>query len=183
MKIAKSMNDSESSAFDPFEEDVLYQELRKLAAHRLRHELPGQTLDATGLVHEVYLRLYTSQELDRWVNEAHFFASAAEAMRRILVDNARRKMAGKRGGDLHRVDLPTDVPMSDPEAELIALDEAIERLETHDLRKANVVKLRYFAGLTTTQIAEALHVATSTVDADWAYAKAWLKMQISASPQ
>ncbi len=170
---------SESQAFDPFEGDMLYEELRKLAAYRLANELPGQTLDATGLVHEVYLRLFVPQKLDRWVNEAHFFSSAAEAMRRILVDNARRKKASKRGGELQRVDLPTDLPMSDPEAELIALDEAIERLETHDLRKANVVKLRYFAGLTAMQIAETLNIATSTVDADWAYAKAWLKMQMT----
>ncbi len=173
------MADETPEKFDPFDDEFLYQELRKLAAKRLAKESPGQTLDATALVHEAYLRLFPSGRPRSFVNEAHFFASAAEAMRRILVDNARRKLAIKRGGDQVKVELVDHFATSDPETELIDLDEAVRYLQEHDKRKADVVKLRYFAGLTTSQIATTLQISVSTVEADWVYAKAWLKVWLN----
>lgn len=172
------IRDRSMQSYDPFVDDVLYEELRKLASHRMAHEKPGQTLDATALVHEAYVKLYQQTQPSRWKNEAHFFSAAAEAMRRILIDNVRRKSARKHGGDLKRVELADENLVAPQELELLSLNEAIELLEEHDNRKASVVKLRYFAGLTTTQIASALEIAESTVDADWAYAKAWLRVRM-----
>jgi RNA polymerase sigma factor (TIGR02999 family) len=151
---------------------LVYDELRKLAAARLAHEPPGHTLDATALVHEAYLRLAGGQQFD---HRGHFFAAAAEAMRRILVDNARRKRAEKHGGGLHRHDA-ADLPLAAPEPaeDLVALDEALDRLAELDPAKADLVKLRYFAGLTIEQAANALGVSPATAKRSWAYSRAWL---------
>jgi RNA polymerase sigma factor (TIGR02999 family) len=156
---------------------LVYDELRKLAAARLAHEHPGQTLQPTALVHEAYLRLVGDQEFD---GRGHFFAAAAEAMRRILVDNARRKRAEKRGGGLHRHDA-AELPIAAPEPadDLVALDEALDRLAAADPQKAELVKLRYFAGLTIEQAAAALDISPATAKRHWAYARAWLYRQVA----
>ena len=166
---------------------LVYDELRKLAAARLSHENPGQTLQATALVHEAYLRLVGNQRQAvgsaddaRWNGRGHFFAAAAEAMRRILIESARRKSSAKHGGEFQRVDLDeAQLVVSDRRLDLIALDEALDRLATHDTRKAELVKLRFFAGLSSAQAASALGISESTADADWAYAKAWLRLQMA----
>jgi RNA polymerase sigma factor (TIGR02999 family) len=158
---------------------LVYEELRKLAAARLANEKPGQTLQATALVHEAYLKLVDVDKAQHWNSRGHFFGAAAEAMRRILVDNAKRKKSDKRGGALERVKLEdAEIEAPNRSVDLIALDEALDRLAGHDLRKAELVKLRYFAGLTARQAAEALGVSESTADADWAYAKSWLRVHI-----
>ena len=159
---------------------LVYDELRKLAAARLAHEAPGQTLDATALVHEAYLRLAGDQPFD---HRGHFFAAAAEAMRRILVERARRKKAGKHGGGWKRHDA-NDVPVAAPEPpeDLVALDEALDRLADLDPTKAELVKLRYFAGLTIEQAADALGISPATAKRYWAYSRAWLFQQISGEP-
>jgi RNA polymerase sigma factor (TIGR02999 family) len=153
---------------------AVYGELRRLAAFKLSHEQPGHTLQATALVHEAYLRL-VGADTPNWQGHTHFFNAAAEAMRRILVDSARRRQSLKRGGDHQKVDLE-DVEMTlDAESDdLIALDEALSQLAEEDPTKAKLVQLRYFAGLTTEQAAEALDISVSTAKRDWAYAKAWL---------
>jgi RNA polymerase sigma factor (TIGR02999 family) len=154
---------------------VVYDELRRLAAQRLSQEKPGQTLEATGLVHEAYLRLVGLDEEKRWDNRGHFFAAAAEAMRRILVESARRKRTRKHGGGLVRHDLD-DVQLAAPELgeDLLALDEALDLLAKEDPVKAELVKLRHYAGLTVDQAAKALQIAPATADRYWAYARAWL---------
>jgi RNA polymerase sigma factor (TIGR02999 family) len=158
---------------------LVYSELRKLAAARLANEKPGQTLQATALVHEAYLRLVGSEADKGWDSRGHFFAAAAEAMRRILVERARQKKALKRGGDRRRESLAVaDIGVEPPNIELIALDRALEKLENRDAVKAELVKLRYFAGLTIPQAAAALGIAPSTADKYWAYAKSWLKLEI-----
>jgi RNA polymerase sigma factor (TIGR02999 family) len=155
---------------------VVYDELRKLAATRMAREAPGQTLDATGLVHEAYLRLVGDQHFD---NRGHFFAAAAEAMRRILVESARRRKTAKRGANLLRDDLDPDrIPAPAPDDELLALDEALEKLAGKDPLKAELVKLRYFAGLTADEAAAALSISPSAADRHWFYARAWLKRAI-----
>ena len=160
---------------------LVYDELRKLAAHRLAAEKPGQTLQATALVHEAYLRLVDTEQAQHWNNRGHFFAAAAEAMRRILVENARRKRSEKHGGGRLRVDLDDIAPaVGNPDDDLVALNEALEKLEKIVPAKAQVVKLRYFAGLTVAQAAEVLGVSASTVDNYWAYARAWLRIELSA---
>ena len=159
---------------------LVYNKLRKLAVHKLAAEKPGQTLQATALVHEAYLRLVDTDQAQHWNSRGHFFAAAAEAMRRILVENARRKRSEKRGGGRMRVDLDDIAPAIDaPDGDLIALNEALEKLERTDPAKAQVVKLRYFAGLTVPQVAEVLGVSASTVDNYWAYARAWLRIELS----
>jgi len=166
---------------------LVYDELRKLAAARLSHENPGQTLQATALVHEAYLRLVGNQRQAvgsaddaRWNGRGHFFAAAAEAMRRILIESARRKSSAKHGGEFQRVDLDeAQLVVSDRRLDLIALDEALDRLAARDTRKAELVKLRFFAGLSSAQAATALGISESTADADWAYAKAWLRLQMA----
>jgi len=159
---------------------LIYEELRSLAAHKLARESPGQTLQATALVHEAYLRLMGAQS-QHWDGQGHFFAAAAEAMRRILVERARQKKAGRRGGDHQRIGLEQGIlvdEQEDPADHLLALDEALERLDTRDPVKANLVKLRYFAGLTKHQAAKALGISPATADRHWRYARAWLRMEI-----
>jgi RNA polymerase sigma factor (TIGR02999 family) len=154
---------------------LVYDELRRLAAAKLAHERPGQTLDATALVHEAYLRLVGPDPTRPWDSRGHFFAAAAEAMRRILVERARRKRSRKHGGGLVRHDVD-DAPVAAPESEedLLALDEALGRLAARDKVKADLVQLRYFAGLTLEEAARVLGIAPATADRYWAYARAWL---------
>jgi RNA polymerase sigma factor (TIGR02999 family) len=159
---------------------LIYDELRKLAAQRLANEKPGQTLQATALVHEAYLRLVDVDQAQQWNSRGHFFAAAAEAMRRILVDQARRKQAEKHGGARLRVDLPDDVAAPDAQSDdLVALDEALSRLENHDPDAAQLVKLRYFAGLSHRDAAEALGISRGAADRLWALGRAWLFRQLS----
>jgi RNA polymerase sigma factor (TIGR02999 family) len=159
---------------------LVYDELRKLARQRLTQEKPGQTLQATALVHEAYIRLVDVQKAQHWDSRGHFFAAAAEAMRRILVDRARRKASERRGGNLERVELNEgQLAAAGQSVDLIALDEALDRLAERDPRKAELVKLRFFAGLSIRQAADALGISDSTADADWAYAKSWLRLQMA----
>lgn len=159
---------------------LVYDELRKLAAAKLANEEPGQTLQATALVHEAYLRLVDVEKVQRWDSRGHFFAAAAEAMRRILIEQARRKKTVRAGGELDRIELSGLEPLIEvPIADLLALDEALAKLEQKDPRKAKLVKLRFFAGLSNQQAAALLGVSTSTADLDWAYAKSWLSLEMS----
>jgi RNA polymerase sigma factor (TIGR02999 family) len=154
---------------------LVYDELRQLAAQKLAHEAPGQTPQPTALVHEAYLRLVGEAEQPHWDNRGHFFAAAAEAMRRILVENARRKQAVKRGGDRTRVHLDMNqVAVPEVREDLLALDEALDRLAAADPEAARLVQLRYFAGLTLAEAAKVLGISPRTVDRLWAYARAWL---------
>ena len=159
---------------------LVYEELRKLAAQKLAQEAPGQTLQATALVHEAYLRLADVDRPQRWDSRGHFFAAAAEAMRRILVENARRRQSLKRGGGLERIDLPelaqtaTDAPV-----DLLALDGALKRLEELHPQKAQVVKLRFFAGCGLEETAQMLGISRATAQRYWAYARAWLFGQLN----
>jgi RNA polymerase sigma factor (TIGR02999 family) len=160
---------------------LVYAELRQLAAKKLAHEKPGQTLDPTALVHEAYLRLVQSGQDETgasdpsWANRRHFLAAAAEAMRRILVENARRKGRDKHGGGRRRepADLDT-LSAGDPAEDLLSLHEALEQFAAHDSLKAKLVELRFFAGLTLEQAAECLNISLSTADRGWSYARAWL---------
>ena len=161
---------------------LVYDELRKLAAAKLAHEKPGQTLQATALVHEAYLRLVDADDAQHWNSRGHFFGAAAEAMRRILIGQARHKASLKVGGQRQRLDLSNVEPeIQGPNVDMIALDEALEALAARDPRAATLVKLRFFAGLTMPQSAEALGVSLATVENDWAYAKSWLRLQMSDS--
>jgi RNA polymerase sigma factor (TIGR02999 family) len=154
---------------------LVYDELRRLAAAKMAQEKPGQTLDATALVHEAYLRLVGTETEQRWENRGHFFAAAAEAMRRILVENARRKHSRKRGGDRQRIDLDLLAATVPPRHDdLLDLDEALSQLTATDSQAAELVKLRYFAGLTVPEAAAVLGVAPRTADFLWAYARAFL---------
>jgi RNA polymerase sigma factor (TIGR02999 family) len=162
---------------------LVYDELRKLAAQRLSHEKPGQTLDATALVHEAYLRLLGVEQSQHWNSRGHFFAAAAEAMRRILVENARRKRAEKHGGGLRRVNLDeTDALAAAAPDDLLALDEALERLTAHDPTAGHLVKLHCFAGLTIEQAAEALELSRTSAYRLWTFARAWLHSQLTGRP-
>ena len=157
---------------------LVYEELRKLAAQKMSREAPGQTLQATALVHEAWLRLGGDEEA-KWQNRAHFFAAAAEAMRRILIDNARRKKALRHGGEFERVDLEgLDLAANMDNDQVLALHEALDRLANQDTAKAELVKLRFFAGLTIEQAAEVLGLSTPTAKRHWAYARAWLYREI-----
>jgi RNA polymerase sigma factor (TIGR02999 family) len=161
---------------------LVYEELRLLAVQKLSHERPGQTLQATALVHEAYLRL-VGIESQNWRCRAHFFNAAAEAMRRILIENARRKGRLKRGAGLNRLDLDqAEVGFEDGGEDLIALDEALAKLEAADKTKAELVKLRYFAGLTLEQASEVLGISPSTAKRHWAYARAWLYRAVRSGP-
>jgi RNA polymerase sigma factor (TIGR02999 family) len=155
---------------------LVYDELRRLAAAQLARERPGQTLDATALVHEAYLRLVGDQQ---FANRRHFFAAAAEAMRRILVESARRKHALKRGGDRRQLDVNLEQPAEAGRSDrLLALDEALDRLGARDPDKAELVKLRYFAGMTIEEAAGTLGISVTTANRWWAYARAWLHEEI-----
>src|SRR5579864_4616444 len=159
---------------------LVYEELRKLAAARLTQEKPGQTLQATALVHEAYLRLVGNDSNEHWDGRGHFFAAAAEAMRRIVVENIRRKKSVKRGGGHHRVEIDVAELSAAEDDKLVALDEALTKLAEFDAPKAELVKLRYFAGLTIREAADVLGISTATADRYWAYARAWLQQQMSA---
>ena len=158
---------------------LIYEELRQLAAQKLAQEKPGQTLQATALVHEAYLRLVDVEEARHWNSRGHFFAAAAEAMRRILVEAARRKGRRKRGGDWQRRDLVVNEPaVPDTDLDIVAVDEALSQLAHEHPEKAELVKLRYFAGLTLAEAAAALNVSTATADREWRYARAWLARRL-----
>jgi RNA polymerase sigma factor (TIGR02999 family) len=159
---------------------LVYDELRKLAAHRLAHQTPGQTLQPTALVHEAYLRLVGDPKGSDWDSRGHFFAAAAEAMRRILVENARRKGRRKRGGGLTRLDLGAAEQAAVPEVreDLLALDEALTKLAAADPQAARLVQLRYFGGLPVPEAARALGVSPRTADRLWAFARAWLLREV-----
>lgn len=179
--IASAINPNEPLATEQLL-PLVYEELRKLAAQKLAREKPGQTLQATALVHEAYLRIAGSGQSPQWNSQGHFFAAAAEAIRRILIERARHKHSLKGGGDRRREDLPeieADEMIRD--LDLLALDEAMRKLEKQDKRKAELVKLRFFAGLTIAQAAEVLGIATSTADNDWAYARCWLRLELDGS--
>jgi len=159
---------------------LVYGELRKLAAQKLAQEAPGQTLQATALVHEAYVRLVDGEKVHDWNSRGHFFAAAAEAMRRILVEQARRKGRLKRGGGKERLDIDeVEIAFEGPADDVLALDEALVRLAQKHPEKAELVKLRYFAGLTVDEAAKVLGVSTSTVDRHWTYARAWLFRELS----
>jgi RNA polymerase sigma factor (TIGR02999 family) len=183
-RILSAADEGDSHAADQLL-PLVYDELRKLAAQKLAQERPGQTLEATALVHEAYLRLVirpaaAGKQEQSWSSRGHFFAAAAEAMRRILVERARHKQSQKAGGGRDRVDL-TDAELVIADAageDLLDLDVALEKLAQADPRKATLVKLRYFAGLTNEQAARALGISTSTADNDWAYARSWLRLEL-----
>ena len=184
---------SQIAAGDPTAAEALlplvYDELRVLAAHKLAHEKPGQTLQATALVHEAYLRLVQQgssaserrglSPSDHWNSRGHFFAAAAEAMRRILVNRARDKKRLKRGGSGRRIDLESiEVAFDTPDEVLLSLDEALDKLVAEDSSAAQLIKLRFFAGLTMSQVADLLGIPLRTAERQWAYARAWLYAQL-----
>jgi RNA polymerase sigma factor (TIGR02999 family) len=159
---------------------LVYEELRKLAAYKMANESPDQTLQPTALVHEAWLRL-TGRENVQWNGRAHFFAAAAEAMRRILIDNARRKHALRHGGGQQRVDiLEQDIAASADDEQLLAINEALDKLAAQDKQKAELVKLRFFVGLTIEEAADILGISVATAKRYWIYARAWLHAEISA---
>jgi len=161
---------------------LVYDELRKLAAARLANEKPGQTLQATALVHEAYVRLVGADQEKSWDNRGHFFAAAAEAMRRILIESARRRSRGKRGGGRQKVDLdPVALGVDMPVDHLLALDEALDRLAQRDAQTAELAKLHCFAGLSIEQAAAALGISGRTAYRDWSFAQAWLYREIRGS--
>jgi RNA polymerase sigma factor (TIGR02999 family) len=158
---------------------LVYEELRKLAAAKMAQENPGQTLQATALVHEAYLRLVDVEKTQHWDSRGHFFVAAGEAMRRILVDQARRRRSERHGGGLNRHALEhVEIAASEPSLDVVAINEALARFEKIDKLKADLVKLRYFAGLTIPQAAETLGVSAATADRYWAYARAWLHAEL-----
>jgi RNA polymerase sigma factor (TIGR02999 family) len=161
---------------------LVYDELRKLAAQKMAHEKPGQTLQPTALVHEAYLRLVKVEEAPHWDSLGHFFGAAAEAMRRILIENARHHRAQKHGGRYERIAFPelAGGPNDDP-LDLLALDDALKRLEELHPRQAQVVKLRFFAGFTLEETARLLGISRATAERHWAYARAWLFGQLNQS--
>jgi len=159
---------------------LVYDQLRQLAAQKLAHEKPGQTLQATALVHEAYLRLVDSNPAQQWDSRRHFFAAAAEAMRRILIDGARRKQTQKHGGQRQQIDLDQVQAVADSRStDLLALDEALTQLAAEDPVKARLVTLRYFAGLSVQEAADALDISRATADRYWAYARTWLYCALS----
>jgi RNA polymerase sigma factor (TIGR02999 family) len=158
---------------------LVYHELRQLAAQKLAREAPGQTLDATALVHEAYLRLVGCDAKRPWDNRGHFFAAAAEAMRRILIENARRKRSLKHGGDRQRVELDEAFTLARSPIDVLALDEALERFAQQEPLKAELVKLRFFAGLTLPQIAKVLGISLATAERYWTYARVWLYAELN----
>ena len=160
---------------------LVYQELRKLAAAKLAHEKPGQTLQATALVHEAYLRLVNVNQVQNWDSRGHFFSAAAEAIRRILIERARRKAGPKAGGSHRRIELTEFSGVVEAaDWDLLDLNAALDRLEAVDMRAAQVAKLRFFSGLTRQEAAQALGISIATADNDWAYAKGWLQVQLAS---
>jgi RNA polymerase sigma factor (TIGR02999 family) len=161
---------------------LVYDELRKLAAVRVSNEAAGHTLDATALVHEAYLRLVGPADVARWDHRGHFFAAAAEAMRRILVESARRKARVRHGGERKRIEL-NDLPAATRPDELLALDDALTRLADRDLVKADLVKLRFFAGMTVPEAAKSLGLSVATAERCWAFARTWLFAELNGADE
>ncbi len=177
-RLLNSVESGDTTASDDLRR-LIYDELRKLAAQKMARESPGQTLQPTALVHEAWLRLGGAEQ-PPWQNRAHFFAAAAEAMRRILIDNARRKRATRHGGHLERVAADAmDIAAETRDEQLLAVHEALDRLAAHDAAKAELVKLRYFVGLTIEQAAQVLGISEPTAKRYWAYARAWLYREIN----
>jgi RNA polymerase sigma factor (TIGR02999 family) len=167
--INQGHNEASSDLFS-----IVYMELRKIARNRMARESPGHTLQPTALVHEAYIRLM-ADESSRFENRAHFFSAAAEAMRRILIEHARKKNRNKRQGNMQRIDLDETLAVQEPKAdELLELDEALSKLEQHDKQMSDVLKMRFFVGLTVQETAEILNAAPRTIDRQWAAARAWL---------
>jgi RNA polymerase sigma factor (TIGR02999 family) len=162
---------------------LVYDELRKLAAHKIAHAAPGQTLQPTALVHEAYLRLVGQEEAQHWDSRGHFFAAAAEAMRRILVENARRKQAVKHGGGKRRLPLEEFHRVTESPEDLLDLDDALTRFAAQEPAKAQLVQLRFFAGLSTPEAAAALKISLATAERWWAYARAWLFSDLSGDAE
>jgi RNA polymerase sigma factor (TIGR02999 family) len=163
---------------------LVYEALRKLAAAKMAQENPGQTLQATALVHEAYIRLVDTGKAQHWDSRGHFFSAAAEAMRRILVEQARRKGRKKRGAEYGRVDLDdVEITVEAPSDDLLALDEALTKLSSRKIEAATLVNLRYFAGLTVDQAARAMGISSSTADRHWTYARAWLYRELAPEGQ
>jgi RNA polymerase sigma factor (TIGR02999 family) len=160
---------------------LVYQELRRLAEAKMKSEKPGHTLQATALVHEVYLRLVDVERAQHWKSRSHFFAAAAEAMRRILIENARRKKAAKRGGNLQQQPFSEDLARFESDGNLLELNEAVDRFAEKDPVKAELVKLRYFAGLKMSDAANLLGISAATADRYWAYARAWLHQELGGT--
>jgi RNA polymerase sigma factor (TIGR02999 family) len=160
---------------------LVYEELRRLAAQKLAREAPGQTLDATALVHEAYLRLVGQDPSRPWDGRGHFFAAAAEAMRRILVESARRKRAEKRGGDLGRAELPPDLPIRERDLDLLAVNEALDLFAREEPQTAELVKLHFFAGLPIEAAAAVLGLSPRTAYRNWGYARAWLYQRLGGT--
>ncbi len=178
-RLLKALGEGDGSATDELL-PLVYEELRRLAESRMARERPGLTLQATALVHEAYVRLVSDEDVG-WDDRGHFFAAAAEAMRRILVERARRVGRKKRGGDHRRVSLDKiEISVDAPSDDLLALDEALKRLRAKDPRKERVVSLRYFAGLSINETAQALDVSPATVKNDWTFAKAWLYKELAS---
>lgn len=178
-QILGAIEDGESGASEKLL-PLVYDELRRLAAQRLNRDSPEQTIQPTALVHEAYLRLVGAEDGQHWNSRGHFFAAAAQAMRRILVENARRKRSLKRGGDLNRADVELEsLPADAQNVDLVALDEALGKLAAKDARKARLVELRFFSGLTLEQAADALGVSPATAQRDWIFARAWLHREIA----
>lgn len=181
-RILQSMEQGDEAATDQLL-PVVYAELRRLAGQKLSHEAPGQTLSATALVHEAYIRLLGDED-QKWDHRGHFFAAAAESMRRILIDTARRKKRLKHGGEIDRIDLPDiEAPELEQIDDLLALDEALDRFEKEDSAKAELVKLRYFAGLSEQEAADVLGISRATAARHWAYAKAWLFSELKTDDE
>ncbi|MEQ8279765.1 MAG: sigma-70 family RNA polymerase sigma factor [Deltaproteobacteria bacterium] len=176
--LLEAVREGEAGASRQLYEQV-YGELRRLAGARMRRERPGHTLQPTEVVHEAWMRLVQGEP--RWESRAHFFGAAAEGMRRILVEHARKRGAAKRGGDMNRVTFnEMNVAADDPDIDIVAMDGALEALEAHNAHLASVVKLRYFAGMTVEETAEVLGESASTVKRNWTYARAWLFERMSA---
>ena len=163
---------------------LIYDELRRLAAQRLAKEPAGQTLQATALVHEAYVRLVDVEQAQQWHGRGHFFAAAAEAMRRVLIDSARRKKADKRGGDRQRLELlDAELAVDSTGEDLFAVDEALSRLAANEPDIAKLVELRFFAGMTLQQAADLLNISLRSANRDWAYARAWLRRELDRTAQ
>jgi RNA polymerase sigma factor (TIGR02999 family) len=178
-RILRSIDDGDPKAAEELL-PLVYDELRKLAAAKMAAERPGQTLQATALVHEAYVRLVDVEKVQQWASRGHFFAAAAEAMRRILIEDTRRKLAAKRGGELERVpQIEIQAATSLNPLDLLALDEALSKLEQEEPVRAELVKLRFFAGLSIEEAASTLNISKATAKRYWIYARAWLFQQLA----